>query len=141
MTQRWVAGHVPGLPPEALRYETLSFGGATSSIGDDRSLSIDVPALDAAQMSAVAAHVRASARVTLRSMPVSQIIERIDRAVLRLLDPADTHRRDLDRLLPAVTGYDAEMIRLGLNGYLQAFRATELHRFVAEDFADRKSVV
>ena len=138
MTERWVAGHVPGLPPEALRYETLSFGGAASSIGDDRSLSIDVPALDAAQMSAVAAHVRASARVTLRSMPVSQIIERIDRAVLRLLDPADTHRRDLDRLLPAVTGYDAEMIRLGLNGYLQAFRATELHRFVAEDFANPK---
>ena len=131
MTQRWVAGHVPVLPAEAVRYETLTFG-------DDRSLSIDVPALDAAQMSVVAAHVRASARTVLRSLTVSSIIDRIDRAVMRLLDPVDQYRSDLDRLLPAVTGFDSEMIRLGLNGYLQAFRATELHRFVVEDFANPK---
>ena len=131
MTQRFVAGHVPGLPAQAVRYETLTFGA-------DRSWSIDVPALDAAQMSVVAKHVRASARTVLRSLTVSSIIDRIDRAVLRLLDPADRHRRDLDRLLPVITGFDSEMIRLGLNGYLQAFRATELHRFVVEDFAKPK---
>ena len=139
MTERWTAGHVPGLPAEAIRYETLSFGNDRApSSAEQQILSIDVPLLDATQMSTVAAHVRASARSTLRSMPVSSIIARIDRAVMRLLDPSDTHRRDLDRLLPIVTGYDSEMIRLGLNGYLQAFRAAELHRFVVEDFANPK---
>ena len=42
------------------------------------------------------------------------------------------------RLLPAVSGYDAEMVRVALTGYLQAFRAPQLHRFVAEDFANPK---
>ena len=56
----------------------------------------------------------------------------------RLLDPADPYRRELDQLLPIVTGYDAEMVRLGLTAFFKTFRAPQLHRFVAEDFANPK---
>jgi len=35
-----------------------------------------------------------------------------------------------------VTGYDAEMIRLGLTSYLKTFREPELRKFLAEDFAN-----
>ena len=132
MSERWIAGHVPGFAADEIRYETLAFGAGADTLG------IDVPALDAAQMIAVAQRVERAAREHLRTLPVSQIIALIDAAIARLLDPDDRYRRDAERLLAIVTGYDAEMIRLGLNGYLHTFRAPELHRFVAEDFANPK---
>jgi hypothetical protein len=69
---------------------------------------------------------------------VSQIIAAIDRAVTRLLDANDAYRQQLDALLPRISGFDAEMVRLGLNAYLKTFRAPQLQRFVAEDFANPK---
>ncbi|TFY98831.1 acyl-CoA reductase [Ramlibacter rhizophilus] len=89
-------------------------------------------------MRALAAHVREGARRELQALRVSEIVALIDRAVMRLLDADDPARRELDELLPRVTGYDPQMVRLGLGAYLQAFRAPQLHRFVAEDFANPK---
>jgi hypothetical protein len=86
----------------------------------------------------MALRVKTAAARELRPLPVSRIIAIVDAAIARLLDPADAYRRELERLLPAITGYDAEMVRLGLSGFLQAFRAPQLHRFVAEDFANPK---
>ena len=40
----------------------------------------------------------------------------------------------MEDLLPAITGYDREMLRLGLTEYLKSFRKPELKRFLAEDF-------
>ena len=71
-------------------------------------------------------------------MPVSAVIERIDRAVDRLLDANDLLRQTADALLPRVTGYDAAMVSQGLTRYLHAFRAPQLHRFVSEDFSNPK---
>jgi hypothetical protein len=69
---------------------------------------------------------------------VTQVIEVIDRAIARLLDPADAYRQQAERLLPIVSGYDAEMVRLGLTSFFKTFRAPQLQRFVAEDFANPK---
>lgn len=126
------AGHLPGWKDEDLQWHTLSFG-----TGADR-VEVAVPQLTPAQLRELAAQVRAQGRARLKTLPVSQIIAAIDRAVARLLDANDPYRRELDRLLPLISGFDAEMVRLGLNAYLKTFRAPQLQRFVAEDFANPK---
>jgi hypothetical protein len=128
----WTAGHLPGLQPEEVAWHTLAFGAGA------RRLEVRVPRLQPAQLQALARRVRQARAAQLEVLPVSRIIGIVDAAVARLLDPADPCRREMERLLPVVTGYDAEMVRLGLNATVQNFRAPQLHRFVAEDFANPK---
>lgn len=125
---QWRAGHLPPAFTGKVSAQTLAFGDLT----------ITVPAPDAAQMQALADHVARATREVLRPLPVSTLIGHIDRAVVRLLDPQDPWRQLADELLPRVTGYDAQMVTVALTGYLQQFRAPQLHRFVAEDFANPK---
>lgn len=132
MTTPWTAGHLPGLAEGDVAWHTLAFGDGPQQ------LQVRVPVLRPQQLRALAQGVRAAARRELRSLRVSEIIAIVDTAIQRLLDPADPYRLEALRLLPAVSGYDAEMVRLGLDGYLQRFRAPQLHRFVAEDFANPK---
>jgi hypothetical protein len=128
MTANWRAGYLPGLRQEDVRWQALSFGALT----------LEVPVLAQDQMRALARCVKQAAARELQALPVSRIIAIVDAAIARLLDPHDPVRQEAERLLPAVTGYDAEMVRLGLSAYLQTFRAPQLHRFVAEDFANPK---
>lgn len=132
MTTRWTAGHLPpalaGLGAPDVRWHTLEFPG----------VAIEVPVLNPAPMQALARHVRRASREHLATLPVSTLIDIIDRAVARLLDPADPWRVLADDLLPRVSGYDAQMVRLAVTAYLKTFRAPQLHRFVAEDFANPK---
>ncbi|MEJ8836435.1 acyl-CoA reductase [Ramlibacter sp. AN1133] len=130
--QAWTAGHLPGLRDDAVAWHTLPFGAAGER------LEVRVPMLQPAQLTDLARRVKAASAQHLKTLPVSRIVQIVDAAVARLLDPADSFRREAERLLPVVSGYDAEMVRLGLNGYLQTFRAAQLHRFVAEDFANPK---
>lgn len=130
--RRIEAGYLPGLDAAQVQWQVLPFGQ-----GDAR-IEVAVPVLAPDQMTALAGRVRAAAARHLKTMTVSEIIAVIDRAVARLLDPADPVRREADALLPIVSGYDAEMVRLGLTGFLKTFRAPQLHRFVAEDFANPK---
>jgi DNA-binding Lrp family transcriptional regulator len=79
---------------------------------------------------ALAERVKQGSRAYLKTRTVSQIIAVVDRAVARLLDPADPWRQQADRLLPLVTGFDAEMVRLGLTAYLNVRleKHTESHK-------------
>ncbi|MBP2301755.1 acyl-CoA reductase [Azospirillum picis] len=124
-----IAGHLPGLAADEVAWRTLAFarGGET--------LEVAVPALDEAQVARLAAHVRAAA-CRLRERPVGAIAAAIDLAVARLLDRSDPWRRKAERLLPLVTGYDAEMVRLGLTSYLKTFRRPQLQTFLVEDFGN-----
>jgi hypothetical protein len=131
-TLRAVAGYLPGLAPGEVQWRTLVFESTPTRV------EVDVPVLSAAQMTALALRVKQASREQLRTMTVSQIVDVVDRAIARLLDPDDPCRREAERLLPAITGYDAEMVRLGLTGFLKTFRAPQLHRFVAEDFSNPK---
>ena len=132
MSAAWRAGHLPGLDPSAVQWLTLHF----TAHGDE--LQVEVPLLTDTQMKALAAQVRQAAQARLQPMPVDAVIAVIDRAVARLLDASDPARRELERMLPIVTGFDAEMVRLGLTSYLQTFRGPQLQRFVAQDFANPK---
>ena len=122
------AGYLPGLAAKEVEWQTLRFGR------EGEALEIAVPALSDAQMKALIARVSYAARSHLNTLPVARIVEIIDHAIARLLDRQDLYRQKAELLLPVITGYDAEMVRLGLTGYLKTFRKPELHRFLAEDF-------
>lgn len=126
------AGYLPGLAAADVQWQVLPFEQ------DGQRVDVAVPVLTAPQMQALAERVKLASAQHLKTMAVSEIIDVIDRAISRLLDPNDPYRRQADALLPMVSGYDAEMVRLGLTGFFKTFRAPQLHRFVAEDFANPK---
>ena len=132
MTPTWTAGYLPGLAEHEVRWHTLPFASG------GQELAVRVPVLEPAQLTALARRVKTAADRHLKPLPVSQVIAILDAAIARLLDPHDPFRAEAQRLLPVVSGYDAEMVRLALTGFLQSFRAPQLHRFVAEDFANPK---
>jgi hypothetical protein len=124
------AGYLPGLDADAVERQAKTYGPKGAEI------SVLLPVLHEDQVSQLACHVREQARLKLKSWPVGQIIDAIDLAVARLLDRQDPYRRRMDQLLPIITGYDREMVRLGLTGYLKTFRKPQLQRFLAEDFVN-----
>lgn len=126
------AGYLPGLAPARVQWQALVFESGPTR------LEVAVPVLSPEQMRALAVRVKQASRRHLKTMTVSQVVDVVDRAMARLLDPADRYRREIDQLLPIVSGYDAEMVRLGLTAFFKTFRAPQLHRFVAEDFANPK---
>ena len=128
--ERVTAGWLPGLSDDEVRWQVLPFER------NGTRLEVSVPMLTAPQMQALADRVRDAANQHLRKMSVAQIIDVIDRAIARLLDRNDPYRQQAEALLPVVSGYDADMVRLGLTGYFKTFRAPQLRRFVAEDFAN-----
>ncbi|MGU3494846.1 acyl-CoA reductase [Xanthobacteraceae bacterium A53D] len=97
---------------------------------------IALPELAPAQADALCAQVREAARARLKQMPTGRILDAVDGAVARLLDRSHPVRQKAEALLPVVTGYDREMVRLGLTSYLKTFRRPQLQRFLAEDFAN-----
>jgi len=122
------AGYLPGLDQAALRWETLTFDRT------GQALAVQVPILGAAEIEALARHVRQNVEQQLQRYPVARIVDVIDQVIARLLDRQDPYRRKMEAMLPVITGYDPEMVRLGLTGYLKTFRKPELLRFLAEDF-------
>ena len=129
-TERATAGHLPGLQTHEVQWQTLTFTRA----GD--TLEVAVPILSDAQTVALANRVKAAGRAYLKTLPVTQIVAVVDQAIARLLDPQDPYRQKMNRLLPWVTGYDDDMVRLGLTGYLKTFRQPQLQRFLVEDFGN-----
>lgn len=129
--QRIRAGYLPGLGDDEVQWQTLDFKSR-----DDQVLEVCVPLLTAPQMQALACRVRKAAAIHLRPMPVAEIIDAVDRAMARLLDRNDIYRQQAEAWLPVVSGYDTDMVRLGLTGFFKTFRAAQLKRFVAEDFAN-----
>jgi hypothetical protein len=126
------AGYLPGLAADEVSWHPLSFGKGAQR------LEVAVPVLSPAQMQQLAQRVRQASARHLQTLSVSEIIAIIDRAIARLLDRDDPYRQQADALLPVVSGYDAEMVKLGLTGFFKTFRAAQLHRFVVEDFANPK---
>lgn len=126
------AGYVPGLKDNTLNWQRLSFGQG------DAACEVEVPVLSAEQMTALAERLRHASQRQLKSRQVSCIINVIDTAVARLLDEQDPYRQLLADWLPRCSGLSPDMVRLGLNAFFKTFRAPQLHRFVAEDFANPK---
>lgn len=124
------AGHLPGLTTDEVARRSLSFGAWGET------LDVHVPMLSEAQSTALAQRVRDNANAYLKTLRVAEIVAILDTAIARLLDRTDPWRRKMEQLLPIVTGYDPEMVRLGLTGYLKSFRGPQLQRFLSEDFSN-----
>ncbi|KRC12847.1 acyl-CoA reductase [Acidovorax sp. Root217] len=131
-TARIRAGYLPGLDAAEVDWQVLPFAQG------DQALEVEVPVLSAAQMDALAARVRQASALHLKTMAVSEIIAVVDQAITRLLDRSNPYRQQAEAYLPLVSGYDSDMVRLGLTGFFKTFRAAQLHRFVAEDFSNPK---
>jgi hypothetical protein len=126
------AGYLPGLRDEEVDWKRVQLGTPYDG------LTVALPELSSEQFKALASRIRQASRKHLKTLPVSDIVRTIDTAIARLLDAQDPYRQALERLLPRATGFDSDMVRLGLNSYLQTFRALQLQRFVTEDFANPK---
>ncbi|NYT23347.1 acyl-CoA reductase [Alcaligenaceae bacterium] len=125
-----VAGYIPGIAAGAIDWDTHVFEA------HGQRAEVALPRLTPLQLETVAATVSEAARERLASMPVMEIVDAIDRAIARMLDAGDPVRREIERVLPIVSGFDPEMTRLGINAGLKAFRRPQLLRFLAEDFGD-----
>ncbi len=124
------AGFIPQLNQDEIAYEQLTF------TRDGRELTVDVPALTMEQIDSVIAKVTESRNAVLKNCTVAEIVEIVDQVIHRLLDRSNPYRQQAERLLPIVTGFDAEMICLGLTSYLKTFRKQQLLKFLVEDFAN-----
>lgn len=118
------AGYVPSGFAGELAWQVRELGG----------LQVALPAPTPAQLQALAQHVRSQADTARLSL--AQTIAQIDQVVHRLLDAHNPQRQALNHWLARSTGLDAELLRLGLNRYLQCFRAPQLQRFVVEDLGN-----
>ncbi len=123
-------GYLPELGEEVVETKILSYTGR------DEVLEIEAPLLTKQQMRTVAEKVKKASAEVLKSMTITEIISIIDQAVEVFLDRNSPYRKKAEQLLPIVTGYDEEMIRLGLTSFLKKFRKPELQRFVVEDLGN-----
>jgi len=122
------AGFIPQLAEEDIAYETMSFTGE----GD--TLQIQVPVLTNEQLTMIIEKVKKASDEVLKSFSVSELVAVIDEVVHRLLDRENVYRQKAEKLLPIVTGFDSEMVRIGLTSYLKTFRKAQLLKFLVEDF-------
>ncbi|MFH6784153.1 acyl-CoA reductase [Methylobacterium sp. MA0201] len=124
------AGHLPGGFSEAVGRRTVEHRAWGETVA------VALPELREDQAKALCLHVRTRARESLRRMETARIVAAIDRASACLLDRTHPLRSKAEALLPVVTGYDRETVRLGLTSYLKTFRTPQLLRFLAEDFSN-----
>lgn len=123
-------GYLPDIGDEIIETKILTF----TRKGEE--LEIEAPLLTMEQMQQVAEKVKTASAEVLKNMSITQIISIIDTAIEVLLDRDSIYRKKAEKLLPIVTGYDEEMIRLGLTSFLKKFRKHELQRFVVEDLGN-----
>ena len=126
------AGHVPSFLADEISWKKLEFPENSDS------LALELPILTAEQCDRLTGHIKTSSAEFLKKQTTNAIIELIDAAIERLLNRDDPVRQKAEQLLPLITGFDAEMIRLSLTDYLKTFRKPQLQRFINEDFANPK---
>ena len=126
------AGHVPSFLVNDVKWQKLEFSKNTQF------LAIKVPTLNPEQCDRLTGHIKVNSNGFLKKQSTNGIIELIDAAIERLLNRDDPIRQKAEQLLPLITGFDPEMIRLSLTNYLKTFRKPQLLRFINEDFSNPK---
>ena len=126
------AGHVPSFLVNDIKWQKLEFSK------NAQFLAIKVPTLNPEQCDRLTGHIKVNSNGFLKKQSTNGIIELIDAAIERLLNRDDPIRQKAEQLLPLITGFDPEMIRLSLTDYLKTFRKPQLLRFINEDFSNPK---
>ena len=123
-------GYIPDIGDECFETRILTFTGKSGTI------EIEAPILSNHQLDKLTEKIKKASAEILKSMTISEIISIIDQTVKVLLDRNSKYRKKAEQILPIVTGYDEEMIRLGLTSFLKTFRKPALQRFVVEDLGN-----
>ncbi|HLO11025.1 MAG TPA: acyl-CoA reductase [Pseudoneobacillus sp.] len=100
----------------------------------DTSVVLKYPIFTTEDIKEIARVVQENRDQYLFALPIHEIVEKIDQAVQKWLDPDYPLRQLAEKLIPTITGYDAEMVRLELKRYMRTFRKKELLRFLEEEF-------
>ena len=109
------------------------FGTRDVSLSDGDTVMLRFPRLDASTVRALADSVRRHREETLARYSTDRIVNAIAQAVELWTDPSYSERRLAEHLIPAITGYDASMVRIELKRYMRMFRRRELLRFVDDE--------
>jgi hypothetical protein len=133
MTNEFPCYHLPqsqDITKEALKspFQTLSFSN------HGRELQLQVPILTVDQLSEVMTEIKKNRSEYLQHLKVNEIVDILDQAINKWLDPQYELRKLAEELLPIITGYDQEMVRLFLSRYLRHFRKEKLQRIIDQDF-------
>lgn len=99
----------------------------------DSTFLLKYPVLTEEQIREIGRVIQKNRTEYLVSLTTAEIIGKIDQAVQKWLDPNYSLRKLAEKLLPEITGYDGEMIRLELKRYMRTFRKKELLRFIEEE--------
>lgn len=99
------------------------------------SLTLLVPKLKNEELKQVISHLKQQ-QIKLQARKTNEIIDILDEAIQLWLDPDYHYRKLAEELLPIVTGYDSEMIRVFLHSYLRSFRKEKLQRMIEVDFSN-----
>jgi hypothetical protein len=97
-------------------------------------LVIKYPILNSEQLNEITSAIQNKRDQYLASLSINDIIGKIDQAVEKWLDPSYLNRQIAETVIPMITGYDPEMVRLELKRYMRTFRKKELLRFLDEEF-------
>jgi hypothetical protein len=120
----------PGFEPQTHEEMTLTFGDEAEA------LRLSLPVLTPAALEALSLRLLEAQEAHLARRPIADIVEVIDQAVQRWLDPHSVYRQQAEAWLPAITRYSPAMIRHGLDTLLQALRKEALWRLLQAEFGD-----
>jgi hypothetical protein len=101
-----------------------------------KQIKLKVPEMTETQLSSVMLDIKRHRQECLSRLDTNDIISIIDQAVEKWLTPNYELRQFAEEVLPVITGYDHEMVRLFLSRYFRAFRKQKLQRIVEEDFSN-----
>ncbi|MDP4126827.1 MAG: acyl-CoA reductase [Bacillota bacterium] len=111
--------------------------GITFDAYEERTLgqyTLDLPKLTSAKLIEISACVRLNRTKYLCSLQTDEIVQIIDKTIQLWLTPEYPLRKLAETLVPLITGYDAELVRLELKRFLRGFRKKDLYRFLDEEF-------
>ncbi|CDN25665.1 acyl-CoA reductase [Limosilactobacillus fermentum] len=131
--KRAVMGTIKVIPVDIFKMPrgiTLTnFGYQTITIGQlDYSLRFPIVTPDA--IVEIKDRLRHNQAAYLSHLTVAEIISKIDQAVNLWTHPDYPQRRLAMKLLPQITGYNAETVELEIKRFIRVFRKKELMRFV-----------
>ncbi|WP_332690885.1 acyl-CoA reductase [Halalkalibacter lacteus] len=131
MTTSFSCFHVPTRCKQLLSetpYKTLVFEHHGEKV------ELQVPELTPDLIETIAEALKKQQSDYVQTLHTNEIIAVFDQAVQKWLHPEYELRKQAERLLPIITGYDGEMIRLFISRYVKQFRKEKLQRMVDEDF-------
>ncbi|KHF41906.1 acyl-CoA reductase [Halalkalibacter okhensis] len=131
MTITYTCYHVPSSCEQdvaSASFQTLTFEN------HGKKVELSVPQITPVLIESVMAQLKQQQLNYVSTLRTNDLIDIFDQAIERWLDPEFELRKLAEELLPIITGYDREMIRLFLSRYLRQFRKIKLQRMIDEDF-------